>query len=143
MEQVVTAISPTMMWTFLITTIIGTFTAIFKSTIFGYFSDLFRDRKLYNNRRVDEDGDPAEGEFCTVNSKTDDSKWGFAFVREYKWSWIFPSKRKIHVSHYDGDTGLWVETKYSYPEWFNISVGSVPKKDQVLLHKLKSVLITP
>ena len=132
MDQIFNNLSPTMIWAGIVTTAIGVFMAIFRQTITNFLTSLIRDRKLYNHRRVDYDGDPATGEFCIITSNTDDSVFYIAFVEDHQWSWFYAFKRIVIYKQFDKRIDAWIKKTKSYTEWRKLEVSPLPFKDEKL-----------
>lgn len=112
---------------------------IFRESVLGYLEELVADYRVYKNRRVDDDGDPKSGQFCTVESKTDDLVHHIYYVQEYMWGkiqWIRPSNRRIKVWKYLESIDKWVPTKLTYRVWASYTIYNMPQKNIEMKKKL-------
>jgi len=112
---------------------------IFRQNVLGYLEELLADYKIYKNRRVDDDGDPKSGQFCTVESKTDDLVHHIFYVEEYMWGrfqWISPANRRIKVWKYLDAIDKWVPTKLTYRVWASYTIYNMPRKNDDLTKNL-------
>jgi len=127
MENILSNLSPTMWWASLASVMVGVFLAIFKNTLISFFSELIKDRRLYINRRFDEDGDPATGEFCSLTSKTDDSNQFLIFVSDHKWDWFNKFQRGV-VFFQKIQEDRWLKKTMPYAVWRTYDVCPLPEK---------------
>lgn len=106
----------------LITLVLPIFIMIFKEEVLSFLYDF----KLYRNRLIDSDGDPATGEECYIQTSRSSGSFHKILVTEYKFG-LSTSKRKVITHQKNLDTGEVLKISYPYKEWAQIIKGIIPK----------------
>jgi len=121
-------ISVTQIWSIFITGVIVGIITLFKNEIVGFISKYIKDKKLYNNRRYDTDGDPATGQFVTVVSPST-GKAIKVWLSEYKWKTFDTSGRRVVLKWpYNDEQDMYFDTAMSYSLWRSYLSGPLPRK---------------
>lgn len=139
LEKVMNVLSPSMFYSGMAFII----AYAFRESVISYISNLMSDYKVYSNRRVDDDGDPKSGQFCSVESKTNDSIHLVYYVEEYLWgkiAWIIPSNRRIKIWKFLENERKWVPTKLPYSVWGKYTVYAMPVVNTEMSVKLRKCL---
>ena len=106
----------------LITLVFPTIILIFKQELLSFLFDL----RLYKNRLIDADGDPATGEDCYVQTGRSSGSFHKVTVAAYKFG-LSSSKRKVVTLQEDSESGEILKVSCPYKEWSQIVKGTVPK----------------
>ena len=99
----------------LITLVFPILMVMFKQEVLNFLDDF----RLYKNRLVDSDGDPATGEECYIQTSRSSGSFHKILVAEYRFG-LSSTKRKVVTLQENLDTGKTLEVSYPYKEWTRI-----------------------
>ena len=139
LENFLTHIDPSVIYSSAVVIIVYAF----RESAIQYITELMSDYKIYSNRRVDDDGDPLSGQFCTVESRTNDGIHHIYYVEHYLWGrikWIVPSNRRVKVWKYLKRKKKWVATKLPFSVWGSYTVYEMPIEYNTMSLKLEDYL---